>query len=201
MGSTMSGSTKRTPSADVRTALVDAAEVVLLRDGPAGVTVRAVAREAGVAPMGVYNRFGSKEGLFDALLTKAFDGLAEAVRADGVDDPTDPRQRLRASGRNYRQFALAHPRQYALMFGPQPEREFSDELDQSGTSAFDELVNHVAAAQAAGVLRAGDPGALAHQVWCVVHGAVSLELYGQLPVDPEANYEALLDLVLRGLES
>ncbi|HEY4993338.1 MAG TPA: helix-turn-helix domain-containing protein, partial [Nakamurella sp.] len=53
----------RTPSRDIELALVDAAERVLVRDGPGAVTVRAVAIEAGVAPMGVYNRFGGKDGL------------------------------------------------------------------------------------------------------------------------------------------
>lgn len=190
-------SVKRTPSADVRLALVDAAEAVLVRDGPAGVTVRAVAKEAGVAPMGVYNRFGSKDGLFDALLQRAFDGLRTAVRAEGVHDP---KQRLRASGVNYRRFALAHPQQYGLMFGQQQAEDFSPELQDCAAGAFTALVEHVATAQASGLLRAGDPDALAQQIWCVVHGAVSLELHGQLPADPEANYEELLDLILRGLE-
>jgi AcrR family transcriptional regulator len=47
---------------------VSAAEAVLVKDGPGGLTVRAVAAEAGIAPMGVYNRFGGKDGLVDALL-------------------------------------------------------------------------------------------------------------------------------------
>ncbi len=66
----------RTPSQDVERALVDAAEAVLVREGPAGVTVRAVAAEAGVAPMGVYNRFGGKDGLVSAILVaRAFELL------------------------------------------------------------------------------------------------------------------------------
>ncbi len=60
----------RTPSRDLEVALVDAAERVLVRDGPEAVTVRAVAVEAGVAPMGVYNRFGGKDGLVDELLER-----------------------------------------------------------------------------------------------------------------------------------
>ena len=53
----------RTPSADVERELLAAAEAVLVRDGPGGLTVRAVAAEAGIAPMGVYTRLGGKDGL------------------------------------------------------------------------------------------------------------------------------------------
>jgi len=49
------GRRSRTPSAEVERELLSAAEAVLVRDGPGGLTVRAVAAEAGIAPMGVYN--------------------------------------------------------------------------------------------------------------------------------------------------
>jgi AcrR family transcriptional regulator len=74
-----SGTRTRTRSRDVQQNLLDAAEAVLAREGLAGVTIRAVAAEAGVAPMGVYNRFGSKDGLIAALVMRSFDLLTEAV--------------------------------------------------------------------------------------------------------------------------
>src|SRR5919107_2916599 len=85
----------RTPSRAVEQALVDAAERVLVRDGLAGVTVRAVATEAGVAPMGVYNRFGSKDGLVAAVLARGFESLRAAASAS---DAPDPVERLLACG-------------------------------------------------------------------------------------------------------
>src|ERR1700761_3846826 len=75
----------RTPSADIERELLTAAEAVLVREGPGGLTVRAVAAEAGIAPMGVYNRLGGKEGLVDALLIRGFDRLRAAVDATGGD--------------------------------------------------------------------------------------------------------------------
>src|SRR6202020_3687388 len=107
----------RTPSADVERELLAAAEAVLVRDGPPGLTVRAVAAEAGIAPMGVYNRLGGKDGLVDALLIKGFDRLRAAVDA-AINDTTETsmRARLFACGRNYRRFALDNPHFYAIMF-------------------------------------------------------------------------------------
>src|ERR1700759_2832477 len=71
----------RTPSADVERELLTAAEAVLVRQGPGGLTVRAVAAEAGIAPMGVYNRLGGKDGLVDALLIRGFDRLRASCEA------------------------------------------------------------------------------------------------------------------------
>src|SRR5229473_7413235 len=107
----------RTPSADVERELLTAAEAVLAREGPGGLTVRAVAAEAGIAPMGVYNRLGGKDGLVDALLIRGFDrlrvSLEEALAASG--EPA-MRGRFIACGLAYRQFALANPHFYAIMF-------------------------------------------------------------------------------------
>jgi AcrR family transcriptional regulator len=190
----------RTSSRDLESALVDAAEVVLVRDGPAAVTVRAVATEAGVAPMGVYNRFGSKEGLIEALLTRGFDGLAEAVTGRGELDPIE---RLRASGVRYRLFALANRAQYLAMFGGAlATGEPSAELQRCASGSFQQLVGHVATAMQAGRLIGGDPIDIAQQIWSAVHGAVILEMTGRvLTADPEATYLALLDLIIRGLSA
>ena len=190
--------TGRTPSREVEQALVDAAERVLVRDGLAGLTVRAVATEARVAPMGVYNRFGSKEALIAAVLVRGFDELREAVAGD--PDP-DPVRRLLASGRNYRRFALTRPRHYNAMFGQRPTDSVeTPELAEHGAAAFEALVEHVRYAVAAGALREGDPYELAQLIWSAVHGAVSLELAGAvLTPDPEATYEALLRLIVDGL--
>jgi AcrR family transcriptional regulator len=190
----------RTPSRDVHAALVEAAEAVLVREGPAAVTVRAVASEAGVAPMGVYNRFGSKDGLMEMLLIRGFAGLRDAVQAPGVSDPIE---RLRRSGELYREFALSHPQHYAIMFeGAIQAAEFSPELAEVAASTFGALVSHVTAAMAAGAFTRGDPVEAAQLIWSSVHGAVTLELHGVCQVtDPEANYRLLQDLVLRALSA
>src|SRR6516165_4663659 len=107
------GRRSRTPSAEVERELLSAAEAVLVRDGPGGLTVRAVAAEAGIAPMGVYNRLGGKDGLVDALLIRGFDRLRAAL-AEG-DEP-DQLERLRSCGLRYRRFAIENRHYYAIMF-------------------------------------------------------------------------------------
>ena len=192
----------RTPSADVERELLAAAEEVLAREGPGGVTVRAVAAEAGIAPMGVYNRLGGKDGLVDALLIRGFDRLRAAMD-EAMTDTTEPSMRARflASGMNYRRFALANPHFYAIMFEDAiPRAKESDVVHEHAAAAFDTVVRIVELAAAAGVIAAPDPLEVAQQVWAAAHGAVALELKGHvLTPDPERTYRAFMDTLLRGL--
>jgi AcrR family transcriptional regulator len=192
----------RTPSADVERELLAAAEAVLVRTGPAGLTVRAVAAEAGIAPMGVYNRLGGKDGLVDALLIKGFDRLRAAV--DLSLDPSagpDMRARFYTCGLHYREFALANPHFYAIMF---EETMLSDrdnpEVAEHARGAFGALVRTVELSAEAGLITAPDPIEAAQQIWSSLHGAVSLELKGLvLSQDPATTYRALLETLMRGL--
>jgi AcrR family transcriptional regulator len=192
------GRRSRTPSAEVERELLTAAEAVLVRDGPGGLTVRAVAAEAGIAPMSVYNRLGGKDGLVDALLIKGFDRLRAAIEAGQEPDTL---ARLRASGMRYRGFALANRHFYAIMFEDAiPHERDSAEVGEHAMAAFGALVRTVELAAAAGAISAPDPFEAAQQIWSTVHGAVALELKGLvLTPDPDASYRALIETIIRGL--
>jgi AcrR family transcriptional regulator len=192
------GRRSRTPSAEVERELLAAAESVLVRGGPGGLTVRAVAAEAGIAPMGVYSRLGGKDGLVDALLIKGFDRLRAAIEADQEPDML---ARLRACGMRYRAFALANRHFYAIMFEDAiPHERDSAEVGEHAMAAFGALVAAVELAAAARAISAPDPFEAAQQIWSAVHGAVALELKGLvLTPDADATYRALLETIIRGL--
>jgi AcrR family transcriptional regulator len=188
----------RTPSADVERELLAAAEAVLVREGPGGLTVRAVATEAGIAPMGVYNRLGGKDGLVDALLIRGFDRLRAACDATAGPDAT---ARFYDAGRRYREFALANPHFYAIMFEDAIPHEFDNPaVAEHAQAAFRALVRIVEVSAAAGVIAAPDPLEVAQQIWSAIHGAVALELKGLIQTeDPAATYRALLVTLFQGL--
>jgi AcrR family transcriptional regulator len=193
----------RTPSADIERELLAAAEAVLVRDGPGGLTVRAVAAEAGIAPMGVYSRLGGKEGLVNALLIKGFDRLRVYMEA-AVTDVAQPsmHDRFVGCGMSYRQFALDNPHFYAIMFEDAipHDRGSAEEVRECAEATFGALVRVVELAAAAGVIVAPDPVEAAQQIWSAVHGAVALELKGMvLTPDPLRTYLDMLDTVTRGL--
>ena len=178
--------------------LLHAAEAVLVREGIAGLTVRAVAAEAGVAPMGVYNRLGGKAGLVTALLIRGFDRLAEAIEVDGEPEACT---RMRVCCLSYREFALANPCLYTILYAENVSRERgSAEVKEHAAACLGVLVRNVELVAMAGVLTAPDAREAAQQIWSALHGAVALELKGlvQTP-DPAVTYRGLLDTVLRGL--
>jgi AcrR family transcriptional regulator len=185
----------RTPAANVRGLLVAAALKVLDESGEKGLTVRAVAAEAGVAPMGVYNHFEGKTGLMTALVTEGFARLRSEI--GGVVD-TDSHIRLRRAGVAYRAFALRSPMLYRVMFSglSKPEGDIA-------AAALGSLTEIVRYCQAAGTIRSGEPFDLTLQIWACVHGAVSLELDGSGPPGGEAHWEFIyqqtLDLISRGI--
>jgi AcrR family transcriptional regulator len=192
----------RTPSADVERELLTAAETVLVRDGPGGLTVRAVAAEAGIAPMGVYNRLGGKDGLVDALLIRGFDRLRASLEAAMADTAEpDIRARFISCGLSYRRFALANPHFYAIMFEDAiPHERDNPEVAEHASATFGALVRIVELAVAVGALAAPDPVEAAQQIWSGVHGAVALELRGLvLTPDPEKTYRTFLATLARGL--
>lgn len=185
----------RTPSRDVEALLIDAADEVLRRDGLAGVTVRAVATQAGVAPMGVYNRFGSKDALVDALLIRAISDFRECVRHRGE---TDPLERLRNSGLRYRTWALTNPAHYQAIFMERLGLG-SPEVAQHSLAAFGEFLDIIDYAMTAGVIRTEDLTLVGQVLWNAAHGAVALELAELvLAEDAETAYTTMLEITVRG---
>ena len=164
------------PDPDQRAALLAAASHLLATEGPEGLTVRRIAAEAGCSTMGVYSRFGGKDGIVEELFLDGFRGLRAAMEA--ADDP-DAQLALQACGLAYRRFGLDHPTEYQVMFERAvPGFVPSDVGHLEGIATFGTLVAKVQRAVAAGVLAAGDPTELAHRFWAASHGWVSLELHG-----------------------
>jgi AcrR family transcriptional regulator len=189
----------RTPSADVTDSLVEAALDLLEADGQDAITVRAVATRAGVAPMGVYSRFGSKDGLLEALFVQGFTWLQETITGASGRDAL---ARLRSGCLAYREFAVAHPHLYGLMFREMLELELSAESLECAERSFAQLVGRVADAMSAGQVAAGDEVDVAQLTWNALHGGVSLELAGvTFSSDPEATFGRMVDALLVGIAS
>lgn len=101
---------------DLKVALLLAAEKQLERDGPEKLSLRAVARLAGVSQTAPYNHFSNREGLLAALAAQGFEQLAagQAAAARANDNPRIALERL---GYEYIRFACERPKLYRLMFG------------------------------------------------------------------------------------
>lgn len=104
--------------AELTREIADVARRHLATDGAAALSLRAVARELGMASSAVYRYFPSRDELLTALIVDAYDALGEAAEyADSAAGPGDLRARWRAVCRAVRAWAVAHPHEYALVYG------------------------------------------------------------------------------------
>ena len=147
--------------------------------------------------MGVYNRFGSKDGLIEALFVQGFEQLHAAIASSSGPDSL---ARMRGGCKAYRAFAVAHPHLYQLMFKQMLELELSADALDTAAATFGLLVGRVQDAMDAGLLASGDSVDVAQQIWNGLHGAVMLELAGiGFTPDPERTFADMMDTLLRGL--
>lgn len=97
-----------------RTALHQLAEF-----GPDGLSINAIAKELGVSGPALYRYFAGRDALLTELIVDAYDDLADALaRAVEAAAGSPAPDRVRVLGRAYREWALAHPHRYRLLFGP-----------------------------------------------------------------------------------
>lgn len=173
-----------------RDRLLQAAREVVAADGLEGLTLRAIARRAGVSHGAPLRHFPTLAALLAAVAADGFArliatidaGLAEADSAAAAAGTTlDPRQRIAVAGQAYVRFALADPGVFAVTF--RPERVDVDDTAYrlQGYASFRQLVALVEDAQAAGWQPGEQPEVLAAVLWAHVHGLAELALHGALP--------------------
>ncbi|MEV4945639.1 TetR/AcrR family transcriptional regulator [Streptomyces sp. NPDC053755] len=103
---------------EITAAIKDEARTQLAAEGAARLSLRAVARELGMVSSALYRYFPSRDDLLTALIVDAYDAVgAAAERADGAAGPDDPIGRWTAVCRAVRDWAVAHPHEYALIYG------------------------------------------------------------------------------------
>ena len=165
-------------------ALMKAAADLLASEGPEALTVRRIAATAGCSTMGLYSRFGGKDGVVERLWLDGFTRLRAAVEASPVTD--DPLHDLEQIGVTYRRWALENATTYAIMFNRAvPDFAPSAEAKEVSIRAFAIVVDAVRRAQAEGHFPEAEPEDIAQVVWAVAHGSVSLEIAGMTGPYPE----------------
>ncbi len=179
--------------------LLRAASDVLAGDGPAALTVRRIAADAGVSTMTVYSRFGGKDGVVEHLYREGFARLREAM--ESVPDSHDAREDVRRCGLAYRRFAIDNPTYYAVMFDRVIGFTPSAQAHEEAGATLGLLAARLARAMESGAIAPGDPLTTAGVVWATCHGVVSLERkqVGPAALDWEAVFTATAEVLLDGL--
>ena len=191
---------------DLHDALLAAAERVLERDGLPGLTLRAVAREAGVSHAAPTHHFGDLSGLLSELAAIGFRRFNQAMIAAGNSE-THPLMKALARAKAYVAYAQAQPGMYGLMFRTERLDMTRPSLHEAATASFEGLASAVGAGRkdpTGETLEALslDQAAAIARAWSLVHGFTTLLLDGRLHdilhrLPEGTGVEQLLDAMLR----
>lgn len=156
------------------------------------VSMRGIAKEMGCSPMTAYRYFKNKEEVFGFLRAILFDRLADALET--VDTQSNPKEYMQALGQAYVNFALDEPFAYRLLYMIHlHQSQANSEIERAQNRTKKVLFNATISLIDVGVVK-GDAVVIAHGLWGVIHGLVSLHLANNL--NQGASLDELLPNIL-----
>lgn len=163
---------------NLRQALISAALELVAESAVEDVTLRAVARRAGVTASASYHHFADKDALLAAVARDGFDALTR-VQLEVLGRRGSNRRKLEEMVKQYVLFAIAHQTHYELMFKTLPAEVGGAEgeaLRDAALASFSRLVEAVRTANPA--LSSDEAGGKAMLAWALAHGAVDVGRWG-----------------------
>jgi len=184
---------------DLKNALIKAGTEILASEGLGGLSLRKVAKQAGVSHAAPYAHFKDKQALIAAISTEGFKQLHSQIESVKKTYQANPGSLLIETAWAYVQFALNEPDRFKLMFSSalEKEKEYPDFVEISQKN-FRQLVDIVEICQGANILKSADSELIALSVWGTVHGFVSLLLEGQIShsvLEKAPLKEILIDII------
>jgi len=162
---------------DLRRALVDAARRILEAEGPTALSLRAVAREAGVSPAAPYHHFKDKAELLDAVAGQGWEILDQMMAE--ARDKAEHRDKLLELGIAYVCFARDNPALYRVMYDAARDKEaLPEEMHDNEDSAYCKVRDTM-------VELGADPGDATEielattAAWCAAHGLAEMAGFKQ----------------------
>ncbi len=157
-------------------ALISAAEDLLDSEGIEAVTLRAVARQAGVSQAAPYHHFKDKNSLLGAVARRGFEHLIEVMQAR-AEKHAPEEDNLTSYGIGYVEFSIDNPSAFSLMFGPAFDFETIDDpaLIETASNAFHLLEQGLADHIGVPVSDTKEFKTATLTAWSLVHGLACLE--------------------------
>ena len=191
---------------DLRNALIQSGLAILADQGIQGLSLRKVAKSAGVTEAAPYRHFKNKEALLAAIAEQGFIRLSERLESVEEQYSDHAATLFYQSCRAYIDFAQERPHSMRIMFRFRQTENLSEypELQDAADEAFSYLIDMVEYCQQEGLARAGHPLPLALAAWSTVHGLSMLLIDGCISPDvfegtsQEAMIQSTLDTLLTG---
>ncbi|MFZ5670839.1 MAG: TetR/AcrR family transcriptional regulator [Pseudomonadota bacterium] len=178
MRETATAETRPYHHGDLRRALVEAACRILENEGPSALSLRAVAREAGVSPAAPYHHFKDKGELLDAVAHVGWDKLGEGMvgaRARANDIST----LMTEIGVAYVEFAQQHPALYRVMYDASRDKEMLPEGMQDNEDSAYCMVRDTFRKVAGPGVEDSDIELATIAAWCAAHGLAEMNGFRQ----------------------
>jgi AcrR family transcriptional regulator len=185
---------------NLRQALLEEAAEAIREKGVGRLSLRDLARRAGVSHGAPARHFPDKAALLTALATDALERFQAALLGGTAEAGGSALDRHRAIGMGYVRFAIEQPAYFRLMSSRRDFFEPDDEFDAAYQRLFETIREATIAAQQEGWATDRDPDDLLITAWSVVHGFAMLWVEGGIqdhfgPIDPETAVSAVIDIV------
>jgi len=175
VGRARTGSDRSYHHGDLRRTLLDVALRLLEKFDPGHLSLRAIAREAGVSRAAPYHHFADREALLAAVAAEGFRALRAAMVERVASSEGNPLARMQEMGVAYVLFAVRNPQLYRLMFGGElRDRERHEELARESGATYAALGTAMQESMGNGSGGRGAPGEFALSAWALVHGLAML---------------------------
>lgn len=182
---------------DLRNALIQAATTVLVEKSAAALSLREVARVAGVSHAAPYRHFRDKAALLRVLAQGGFERLTAAINTAAENSPHNPEQKLIEAGVAYVRNALQHPEITRLMFAATIEPPQDRAYLVASAASYEALLDIIREGIEQGSFRQQPPQQLVLVAWASMHGLAMLAVARLLEVDVDD--EQALDTLIRSV--
>lgn len=169
--------------AEITSEILEAGRRYLATEGAAGLSLRGIARDLGMASSAVYRYVASRDDLLTKLIIDAYDSLGAAAEAsEAAVDRADLAGRWAVICTTVRNWAIAHPNEYALIYGsPVPGYVAPTDTIGPASRVSDLLVGILLDASTRRVLDPGDEGGPAEAAWRAAIAPVRAAVPGGVP--------------------
>ncbi|HET9948099.1 MAG TPA: TetR/AcrR family transcriptional regulator [Longimicrobiales bacterium] len=179
---------------DPREAILAHACDLYLAYGLDGFSMRKLAKEVGVTAPALYRHYHGREAVLADVVRQAYRVFMSYV-FHALEAPT-PLERFVRAGEGYLDFALDHPRWYAILFSG-PERlgmaSLPADIEGMGSAIHQFWIDRVSECMRAGILVEGDALKISLTLWAHAHGLVHLYQQGRLECTKEEFRELFLE--------